>query len=773
MCKAILALLAAVATAGSAGAQGFVPFDLLEINAAPGPLDPGLPFVFVPATSAPAESSGVSVVDLNDDGFLDLLLCGTEGRPNELYVNSGDGGFVESAAAYGIQETSRRRSQGLFLDLENDGDLDLLTTGYPGLINDVIDLDLFSLFRNDGPPSFGFTDITAASGGFALAPTADDTTLGMQGGAAAADHDRDGYVDVFVTWWNNNEHLEDYGHDQARLWHNVPNPAPDGGQPDYTPRLLVDATLEAGLESVGEAQNLQPTFTDFNRDGWPDLHIDVESGPDELRLNNGDGTFGSNVATQVGMNFNVAPPGTGGNEMGTATADYDNDGDLDLYLTNQSLAYGPKKQDAFYLNDSDLSIGGFGLKFVNIGLVTGTDGTFGIGWGAVFVDMDNDGDKDLLSTRGLGLLTAPNYLWINHFPAFEPDGVTVALSDESACVPEYSDLSTTWDNARALVAFDFDNDGDLDVVYTRSPVLNQPLIGNSQVAFFLNTLSNGNPSLQVSLVEANGSRNTLGALVWLRTGGVGGAVQMSEVAAGSSYISQEPDRLHFGLGAAAAADWLAIRWFDGQQQVVRADGGPPLAGFLTVNRAAHDDSGDLDADGDADPSDLLLLQVGIGNPAGVDAAVPDWPWRQTADLDGNGLVDSRDQDELHTLLSAQFTDLGNGLAGTNGVPTLEGLGPLTAGSAVSLTLDDAVASATWWLIIGFSQFDAPFKGGVLVPAPNLLLGPLPTLGGSLPLLDTWPPGLPPGLALYFQGWISDAAGPKGFAATNGLKALLP
>ena len=763
-------LLALLAAALPARAQ-VLDFDLLEVNDTPGPLDPGVDYEFLPVGQFAVEASGASVADVNGDSFLDLLFCGTEGRANELYINDGDGSFTESAAAYGIQETAKRRGNALFFDLDNDGDLDLLTCGYPGDM--VIDLDLYGMFRNDGAGAgYHFTDITASCGGFQLAPTAETTIVGVPGGAAAGDYDNDGYADVIVTYWYKNNATLGYDRDQFRLWNNAPNPAQDGGQPDYTPRLLVDATLEAGLDGAGFGQIWMPSFCDFDRDGRLDLHIAIETQPDELRLNNGDGTFGPNIATAVGLNFNGWGSAPWGNEMGIASGDYDNDGDIDTYLTNASLVLGPNKADAFYRNDSDFSIGGGGLLFTHIGPVTGTDTIFGTGWGATFADMDNDGDKELLTTRGLGFNTAPNYLFLNQYPALEADGLSVALTDASADVPEFSDLVTTWDVARALAAFDCDNDGDLDAVYTRSPLNPDPLIGNRKAAFFVNTLSNGNPALQVALVGAGGSLNTIGARAWLRTGGVGGTVQMHEVTAGSSFLNQEPSRLHFGLGSATEADWLAIRWFDGTLQVLTA-AGSNLVGLQTLNHAAYDDTGDLDGDGDADPLDLALLQTGLADPAAVDAAAPAWPWRQTADLDGNGLVDSRDEDDLHALLSAQFTNLGNGLAGTGGVPTLEGLGPLTAGSAISLSLDDAVAGSSWWLIIGFSQVNAPFKGGVLVPAANLVIGPLPTLGGSLPLVDSWPAGLPPGFALYFQGWISDAAGRKGFAATNGVASLTP
>jgi enediyne biosynthesis protein E4 len=771
-CLIPVLLLSAGARLAAAQSLGY---DLLEVNASPGPLNPGVAHTFVPVTDAPSEATGASVADVNNDGFEDLFLCNTEGFPDLLYINNGDGTFTESAAAYGVQETAKRRGNSLFFDLDNDGDLDLITFGYPGDTGSVINLDLFSLFRNDGAPSYHFTDITASSGGFVLGPTTDDNTLGIPGGAAVGDYDRDGFLDVVVTYWNDNTHEGTFGHDQLRLWHNVPNPNPPGpGQLDYTPRLLVDATLGAGLDSIGEAQSWMPTFLDFDRDGWPDLHLCVDGGPDHLRMNNKNGTFGPNIATTVGLNYNAAGAAGYGNEMGVALGDYDNDGDLDIYLTNLGIAAITNKADAFYRNDSNLAIGGTGLKYTYIGGLIGIKTTLqqGFGWGTSFADLDNDGDEDLLTARGSGTNLEQNWVERNLYPTKTSDGKSVTIENVSASLPSFSGLGTALTNSRALVCFDYDNDGDVDVVCTRSAQTNPPPVGNLNTSVFLNTLSTDKVALEVDLVNSGGSLNTVGAREFVRTGGVTGTVQMAEVFAGTSYLSQEPARLHFGLAHVPGADWLAIRWFDGTQQVVRGDSGPPMVGLRTVVHAAHDDTGDLDGDGDTDATDLALFITGLANPAAVDAVSPNWPWKQMADADGNGLRDKRDFALLRTKVGGPFADLGNGLAGFSGVPVLTGSGPLTASSPVTLTISNARPSTNWWLIVGFDLLVKNFKGGLLVPSVNLIVGPLPTLGGTLPLSDTWP-ALPPGLQIFFQAWVQDSAGPSGFAASNALGALTP
>jgi hypothetical protein len=121
-----------------------------------------------------------------------------------------------------------------------------------------------------------------------------------------------------------------------------------------------------------------------------------------------------------------------------------------------------------------------------------------------------------------------------------------------------------------------------------------------------------------------------------------------------------------------------------------------------------------------------------------------------------------------------WTDLGNALAGTNGEPHVTGSGSLEPLSPVSLTLSNALPSGQAYLVFGFSQLSAPFKGGVLEPNPDLVFDPLPTDGAGGLLLSThWPSGVPSGFTSYMQFWVPDAGGPKGFAASNGLAGTTP
>jgi len=121
-----------------------------------------------------------------------------------------------------------------------------------------------------------------------------------------------------------------------------------------------------------------------------------------------------------------------------------------------------------------------------------------------------------------------------------------------------------------------------------------------------------------------------------------------------------------------------------------------------------------------------------------------------------------------------WIDVGQDLAGTHGSPVLEGVGPLVAGTTATLTLSNVLAESTAYLVIGLGQANAPFKGGVFVPTPDLLIG-VPTGGTSgvpatVIMADTFPKFVPHGAGFYFQFWVQDAGGPVGWSASNALAA---
>ncbi|MCB9896675.1 MAG: hypothetical protein H6825_01600 [Planctomycetes bacterium] len=129
-----------------------------------------------------------------------------------------------------------------------------------------------------------------------------------------------------------------------------------------------------------------------------------------------------------------------------------------------------------------------------------------------------------------------------------------------------------------------------------------------------------------------------------------------------------------------------------------------------------------------------------------------------------------------SVAETQWVELaGTALAGTNALePHLHGSGPLLGNDLATLDLTDARASTTCALVIGVTQLVAPFKGGVLVPNPDIIVAGLPTgAAGALSVSFLWPTGLPPGVVVSYQYWVTDPAGPVGFAASNGLTSTTP
>ena len=121
--------------------------------------------------------------------------------------------------------------------------------------------------------------------------------------------------------------------------------------------------------------------------------------------------------------------------------------------------------------------------------------------------------------------------------------------------------------------------------------------------------------------------------------------------------------------------------------------------------------------------------------------------------------------------SPLFTDLGNALAGTNGDPQLVAASTLVGLDPVLVELTSARPSSPAVFVLGTSAINAPFKGGVFVPSPDILVMSLSTYAaGELSVLNTWPAGVPAGIDLYLQFWIPDPAGPLGYAASNGVTA---
>jgi hypothetical protein len=148
------------------------------------------------------------------------------------------------------------------------------------------------------------------------------------------------------------------------------------------------------------------------------------------------------------------------------------------------------------------------------------------------------------------------------------------------------------------------------------------------------------------------------------------------------------------------------------------------------------------------------------------------------DLDGDGSLDILSESSEVTLLfnriNAPWCDTGPGLAGSDGIPHLAAGGTLQGGAPVTLDVDHARPGALSTLVLGLSELALPLKGGVLVPAADVLVAGLPIAGdGTLSIVDSWPTGLPAGVPFWIQFWVVDPARPNGVSATGGVRGRTP
>ncbi len=514
------ASLGVVAVSGGlACAQTFVdvaPGTGLSNTAVQGPAFPGIQLPIIQTNVG----YGAAVGDYDSDGDLDIYVVNGWGVPNKLFRNElGNGtiGFtdVTEAIGEGLGDTGLGRVAH-FADLDNDGHLDLL------LICDHNPLEpeqsRNQVFRNTG------------EGTFEKMPQALDAPGYLRCGASLADMNHDGLLDVYISVWAfRSRAAEPMYPGENILFQN-------NGE-----FVFADVSMEAGVSGVRN-DSFTSIFTDFDGDGGPDLFVAIDHNPD-LFYSWAQNGFVERSA-EVGLTHV-------GNDMGVACADVDDDGDLDLYVTNitdgdPACRVGTGQGNAFHINQ--LSDTGE-LVFLDEAVSRGVANTEW-GWGTEFVDIDNDTDLDLLVANGFDnfllaarlepcvLLDSPNRVFVN-------DGDTNFESVDAAGFE-------AGDDSRALIAFDYDRDGDQDILITN---IDEPM------RLLQNTTSGIGHWLDIEVRQQPGS-NHFG--IGVRIDAVVGAARMRrDILAGESFLAGTPTEVHFGLGAAETVDALYIYWTDG------------------------------------------------------------------------------------------------------------------------------------------------------------------------------------------------------------------
>jgi enediyne biosynthesis protein E4 len=488
-------------------------------------------------------SGGIGLIDCDNDGKLDIVVVNGSnvdryrqhgGDPLiTLYHQDSDLKFTDITKQAGLTRIGWGMGVAV-ADYDNDGLPDIYVTGYNGN----------ALYHNLG--NCKFEDVTDKAG---LA------VGGLSLGAAWGDYDRDGRVDLFVSRYVHvdMDKLPELGSDEkfCRFRGVLVQCGPWGmqGETDFLFHNRGDGTFEdvsrkAGVSDPKHYYGMGVVWGDYDNDGWPDLYVADDAGPNYLYHNKHDGTF-----EEVGLMAGADLSGDGQElgSMGVDMGDYDHKGKLDIFVTEFV-----DQSDTLYHNN-----GADGFADVSWNSKIAQPSHPYVGWGTGFFDMDNSGWLDIFVANGhvypqvdtipnAAHFRQPMLLFRNkHDGAFEESGAAVGFSD----IPLQS--------RRGAAFGDINNDGCVDIV---------TLNVGAPPSLLLNHCQNGNHRALFRLLGTKSNRLAIGARITVKAGGV---TQFSEVKGGSGYISQNDLRQHFGFGKTAKIDEVTIRWPNGQAETIR------------------------------------------------------------------------------------------------------------------------------------------------------------------------------------------------------------
>lgn len=485
---------------------------------------------FIPETLG----AGIAVFDYDNDGWIDLYFVNSgyikepyKNRPNSLYKNLGDGTFGNVTDISGVGDTGF--GIGVTVgDYDNDGHPDLYVTNMGPNV----------LYRNNGDSTF--TDTTRLAG------------VGYEGcstGCAFFDFDRDGDLDLYVANYvpieeinqitNKDGYKNPIFYQGARdvLYQNEGN----GTFSEVDSSRFTDSKEKMRL--FKDARGLGVVATDFDRDWWTDVYIANDKSKNLYFQHNGFEDINLPIftesATTVGIGYDGFGEALAG--MGIAVGDYNNDCNLDIFVTNFAYEY-----NNLYRCDPD----GTGKLFYFDDTTTARlgDPSFPyVGWGTTFFDYDNDGDLDLFIANGHIMEDAE--LNSNQLTYAQPDQLfeNQLIESETAYFVDISQKSGSYFSQRRVgrgaVHLDYDNDGDLDL-----------LISNSGQAPILLRNNGGNQRNWVSVTLVG---QAIGVKLKIQSGD---QTQIRQVDSSASYCSVNDLRIHFGVGSDKIIDQLEIWW---------------------------------------------------------------------------------------------------------------------------------------------------------------------------------------------------------------------
>ncbi len=477
--------------------------------------------------------SGVALFDYNNDGLLDVFFVNGSTfeilddprlprASSRLFRNNGDGTFTDVTQQSGL--VNDRWGMGVAVaDYDNDGHSDVFITNF----------GTNALFHNNGDGTF--TNVTREAG--------------LEGGnwstgCGWGDYDGDGRLDLYVARYVDFDRarIPRPGANSYCLYHGVPVACGPQGLPGLADLLyhnegggkFREVSAEVGVRDSSQAYGFQVAWLDFDNDGHLDAYVANDSTPNFLWHNKGNGTF-----EDVGFEAGCAVSGDGRVQasMGVAVGDYDNDGWMDLLVTNFAEDY-----NTLYHNEG----GRFEDVTYQAGL--GTASYSQLSWGTGFIDFDRDGWKDLFVANGHIYPQADqagnSYRQANQFFQNLRDGRFALLANEES---GFADPRSS----RGAAFGDLEGKGRIAVVVNN--IDDEPFL-------YMPSSRPAGAWVRFKLVGTKSNRDAIGARVRVTAGGT---MQTDEVRSGCSYLSSCDPRLYFGVGKAALVDRVEIRWPDG------------------------------------------------------------------------------------------------------------------------------------------------------------------------------------------------------------------
>ncbi len=460
--------------------------------------------------------TGSTMADVNNDGWLDIYVCvSAKYKPSDnlLFINNQDNTFTESAKAYGLNDQSSS-VQASFFDYNNDDLLDLYVANYPIVL----------------------------------------VSMGAD----------------FYHKKMTEKNFEESGH----LYRNNGN------------GTFNDVTDEAGVRNFG--MSIGVVAMDFNNDGWKDLYVSNDfNPPDFLYLNNGNGTFREIVKEATSQTSIFG--------MGFDAADINNDGLIDMYQIDMTpedhyrrmVNLIPMSRGTFYrsldfgfhyqymLNSLQLNNGIFNNipVYSNISMFAGVAHT-DWSWGGLFMDMDNDGNKDLFVTNGVlkdinnrDILDTRNNMFLSPKKDYRPELFNSTPVKNYAFRNNgdftFTNITDSWGFSEptltnGLSYGDFDNDGDLDLVTSN--------VNEVSYIYENKTVSKDHHYIKINLKGSRTNLFGIGSIVKVKTGDI---TQYQELTLTRGYQSSVPATMHFGLNHIATIDELTVIWPDKKQQILK------------------------------------------------------------------------------------------------------------------------------------------------------------------------------------------------------------